>query len=162
MPIPQYAGGGTQIVERGHIDTTNDVGGTIGTIIATADATGFSQFGAPVNIQDGMLIEFTDGLSATTFEFESGAEIQLTANPTFGQTVRDGDLFIIDGTRFTFDTGAVLVVDTDGSGFADGDTIAIVDDLGATQIFEFDSNNEVLDGAITIPFDPLEIGRAHV
>ncbi len=153
-PVPQYVGGGTQIVERGHIDTTNDVGGTVGSIIATVNATDVSQFGAPVNIEDGMLIEYTDGVDTTMFEFESGYEVQLTANPTLGRTVRDGDLFIVDGTRFTFDTGAVLVVEAGGAGFSEGDTISIVDDLGTSQVFEFDSNNTVAAGRIPISFSP--------
>ena len=152
MNGPEYLGGGTDIVELGHIDTVNDVGNTTGTILIGVPATGTNFGGSFANISDGMTLEFQDGTSRINFEFESGPETRLTANPSFGETVRDGELFVVDGTRFTFDTGSVIVVESNGGGFSEGDSITIIDDNDVLQTFEFDSDGSIGGDRIAIPY----------
>ena len=149
---PEYLGGGTDLRELGHIDTFNDVGGTTGTILMGVPATD-TTFGGFGDVTDGMQLEFNDGAGRVTFEFESGPEVQLAADPTFGQSVRDGELFIVDGTRYTFDTGGVIVVEAGGVGFSEGDTITIIDDAEQVQVFELDSDGSIGEDSSPIPFD---------
>jgi hypothetical protein len=152
-PIPQYVGAGTQIVEQGHIDTVNDLANTSGKIITTVDATTVTQFGTSANINDGMTIDVVDGSQTTRLEFETGPQVFFTIDQVLGDTIRDGYFFIVDGDRYTFDTGATLVVEGDGAVFDDGQELIIEDNRGRTRTFEFDNDGELAVGNVGIAFN---------
>ena len=92
-----------------------------------------------------------DGNADYSFEFNSGPDVNFDHNPAANLTVRDGDYFRLDGARYEFDTGTMIVVtatDTPGTpagvSFNDGDTITITDDKTAvvdTRVFEFNDVN---------------------
>jgi hypothetical protein len=151
--------GGTQIVDRGGLDTTVDAfpaGGANNTITGV-DATivdavlGTTQ----VNIEDGDFFEVDqdgDRIGDITFEFDTGPEFFMTVTAT--QYLVDGDTFIVDGVQFEFDTGTVLIVTAqNGSQLNDGDTITISDNAAtpSTMTFEFDNDNNTA-GNTAIPF----------
>jgi hypothetical protein len=158
-------GAGTQIWDRGSLDTTVDafpVGGA-DTTVTGVSATAVDPFLGTVdnNIedQDFFQIDHTgDGIGDVTFEFDTGPEFffavggGLVTNP---QVLRDGDTFTVDNVSFEFDTGTVLLVTAvNGNQLRDGGTITISDNAAnpVTVTFEFDNNGNA--GANTpIPYN---------
>ena len=156
-----YLGVGTQIRDRGALDTSDDAFpiGSTNTTINGRDATtrtGTTRF----DIEDGdyfQVDEDGDGLADVTFEFDTGPEFWMSVNTTDllnPQVLRDGDRFTVDGVDYEFDTGSVLVVSaTSGAQLVDGGTITITDDATPPQTwtFEFDNNSNAGTN-IAIPF----------
>lgn len=146
--------GGTQIRDRGALDTSVDAfpSGGANTTITGVDATTPDAQGIPgntqFNIEDGDVFEVDqdgDGIPDVTFEFDSGPEFYFNVNPAAATPLilLDGDTFVVDGIQFEFDTGSVLVVNaTNGTQLVDGGTILITDNspTPSTVIFEFDNN----------------------
>ena len=136
-------GAGTQIRERGRLDTTTDPFGLGNSAILTSEATEISAGGATLaRITDGLQFTLDDGTgNLFDFQFNSGPEVRYTYSPANGVFVRDGDTFLLDGTAFEFETGSVIVVNAlNGNGVSDGETISITDSQvpAVTRIFEFD------------------------
>ncbi|MGM0486523.1 MAG: choice-of-anchor L domain-containing protein [Planctomycetota bacterium] len=138
-------GGGTQVVERGHLDTS------AATELLLVEATEYDpDSGATISqIIDGL--QFTleeDGVLGTppiTFEFNTGPEITVEPDPGAHEYARDGDTFLIDGETFEFDTGSVIVVEADDGANIDGTQVTITDDQAnpVEVTFEYDT-----DGAL--------------
>ncbi|MHB8969228.1 MAG: choice-of-anchor L domain-containing protein [Pirellulaceae bacterium] len=165
---PRYVGAGTQIVERGYLDTSANplllmVEPTL--VNPSTNATTFQ-------ITDGLLFGVDhDGNPATAalfFEFNTGPEIRLHPNPVGGDYARDGDSFTItDGAGVTrsyeFDTGSVLnVAAVSGGQIDDGATLTITDNLGVTRTFEFDKTGDILPGNIRIAISDSMLTQALI
>ncbi len=154
----RYTGAGTQIRERGFLDTTVDAiaaGGN--TVIVAAPATDAAT--PDPDIMDTTRFVIDNG-GPVTFEFDSGPQGTLNINPGSATGfIHDGDTIRFDGPGgplVEFDTGAVLVVSggaNAGQGYRDGDTITITNGFGNTHVFEFDMNGMLnTGGATAIPF----------
>ena len=155
----RFPNAGTQIVERGYLDTTADPLGNADTQLLLVEAT---QVDPATNattflITDGLQFSLdhdADPLTAPLiFEFNAGPEIRVRPNPAAGAFARDGDYFEIDGDTFVFDTGSVIVMNAaSGSQIADGARITITDNQATpvTRTFEFDKNNSVTPGNVRI------------
>ena len=154
----RHVGAGTQVVERGVLDTGDPLlpGNTT---LATTSATIVRTDGTTVQrILDGAQISVdrdSDGIADVVFEMNSGPEVFISPDPAAGFFVRDGDVFQLDGTDIEFDTGSVLVVRTlSGAQIADGEKFTITDDnpLGeVTLTFEFNKVGDVESGNIEVP-----------
>ncbi len=156
---PRYLGAGTQIVERGFLDTTADPLGIADTQLLLVDATDVNPAtnATTFQITDGLLLSVdhdADPLTpAVFFEFNAGPEIRVHPDPATGAFVRDGDTFDIDGDSFEFDTGSVIVMNAaSGSQIADGVTVTMTDDQLApvTLTFEYTRTGNVAPGNIPI------------
>lgn len=155
----RWQGAGTQIRERGYLDTADLA--TLQLVEATLvnAATGVTT----PRITDGLTFEVDhDGFAGTPpliFEFNAGPEIQLTPDPANGAYVLDGDTFELDGEFFEFDTGSVVVVlAATGVDITDGRLLTITDDQDVTTIFEFDKDGTLTDDTNT----PITITDAMV
>ena len=143
--IPQALGAGTQIVERGYIETRPPAG-TRPSILAAKEATTGQLNGSPIlNIRDGDIFTLRDNSNfAVRFEFNFGPEVLVNYDPSQGRFVRDGMRFTLDGKTYEFDTGSVLVVNAlNGQQLADGATVRVTNSGGVQRVFEFDSNNSL-------------------
>jgi hypothetical protein len=145
--------GGTQIRDRGTIDTTFDdrPEGGLNTTATAVDATRIDAAGITLfAIGDGnsFQVDRNDGTPPVRFEFETGEEFYFDVDTTgTGAPIHllDGDAFDVDGVRFEFDTGTVLVVTAlNETNLTDGDTIEIWDDAPNPRryVFEFDNNDD--------------------
>ena len=155
-----YFGAGTQIRERARLDTTVDpVNNDRNTLIfpeATfVDLTTTTRLigdqSSPGGLADPRVtfgVDTNGDLNPDfSFEFNSGPDVNFDHTPAGNLTIRDGDFFRLDGARYEFDTGTVIVVtatDSPGSpagiAFNDGDTIVITDNKTSTtdtRTFEF-------------------------
>ena len=153
-------GAGTQIRERGRLDTTTDPFGPGDTALLTSEATELDAAGRTIaRIVDGMQFVIDDGSGLNyTFEFNSGPEVRYTYSPENGIFVRDGDTFLLDGVAYEFDAGSVIVVSTlNGNGIADGETITLTDNQTptVTRTFEFDdgTGEPIGAGHVRVPFN---------
>ena len=171
---PEYTGPGTQIIERGHLDTT---GG--GSTITFADVTivdpntfidpvNFPQPDPAVtffNVRDGLTFAVDNGFGTPrTFEINSGVDIRLLVNPNSATPtiIGDGGFFLLNNdvnpaggaqpqNIYQFDSGFVLEVG-DGGMVRDGDRIAITDSNNLTITFEFNSTGGITPGNVAVPF----------
>ena len=152
-------GGGTQIRERGQLDTTVDPVGLGDSTLIVVEATEIDVAGNVISrIVDGMQFAVDDGSGVMlNFEFNSGPEVIYTYLPAAGIFVRDGDTFLLDDDAYEFDTGSVIVVEAlNGNGIADGQTLSITDNQvpSVTRVFEFDdgTGGTLPGGSVAIPF----------
>ena len=111
------------------------------------------------NVEDGDYFQVDsngDGNPDMTFEFDTGPEFYFDVNTqdlTNPQILQDGDSFKVDGVKFEFDTGSVLVVTAqNGNQVQDGGTFSIWDDKNNKVTFEFDSNQVTLPGNVPVSF----------
>ena len=155
----RFPGGGTQIVERGFLDTEADPLGQTNTQLLLVEATEVDPATDATTflITDGLLFSVDhDGNALTTpvfFEFNAGPEIRVHPDPAGGDFARDGDFFDIDGNTYEFDTGSVIVMQAaNGGQIADGARITITDNqpTPVTRTFEFDKNGVVTPGNVRI------------
>ncbi len=158
--VDRLDGGGTQIRERGQLDTTVDPIGLGNTALLTSEVTEVTTNGTTLSrIVDGMQFSVDDGAgNIFDFEFNSGPEVTYQYSPSTGIFVRDGDTFLLDGTAYEFDTGSVILVNAlNGNGVVDGQTITITDDQipSVTRVFEFDDGTglPIAAGRVAIPFN---------
>ena len=169
--------GGTQIWQRGVLDTTADPfpsGGT-NTTVTGVDATTVTtdtlgNLVTIVNIEDGDFFQIDrdgNGVGDVGFEFDTGPEYLIAVN-TFNaanpQVLRDGDRFTVDGIVFEFDTGSVIVVTAQNGGqLTDGTLLTITDNAAtpSTVTFEFD-NNATTAGNVPITFNQTSNQQAIV
>jgi hypothetical protein len=153
---PEYAGGGTQIRERGLLDSA---GGGNDTRLFTEEVTTINLDGSVTwNVVDGDTVEVDDGLQSITFELVSGPEFRMTLDPANGAFLRDGDTFFLDGDPYEFDTGEVLIVDaTIGNQLSDGHQFTIADNQiqPVIRTFEFDdgTGGPIVNGVTPVPFN---------
>ena len=154
----RHPGAGTQVRERGVLDTgdPNDPGNsTLATTEATTvDTAGRTIFRIRDGAQVGVDFDF-DGTADVTFEMNTGPEVLLQPDAAAGRFVRDGDTFLLDGTSIEFDTGSVLVVRAlSGAEIADGETFTITDDNPTGEVtltFEFNKTGGVSGSNIEVP-----------
>ncbi|MCA9173617.1 MAG: pre-peptidase C-terminal domain-containing protein [Planctomycetales bacterium] len=161
------SGAGTQIVERGFLNTDASLGSATSNtkLVITAEPTILDP-GTIINIADEQVTFTVDPgplAPSDVFQLVSGPEIQLTMlpgtpNPLSTTEVpsifMDGWIFNIDGTDYEIDTGGVLVIERDARFIEDGDLFVLTDLDGASQTFEFDKNNNVqTPGAIAVPIN---------
>ncbi len=169
------SGAGTQIRDRGYIETLPIVGNTTNPNLRSSTLVGREVTLANPNgtpnrvIRDGNTFVLLDSVAfPAVFEFDLGPEVLVNYNPAAGRFVRDGMSFTLDGTTYEFDTGSVVLVNAlSGAFLTDGSTVRIESSTGAQRIFEFDSNNSVLGaGNVRIPFSATntqaELARALV
>jgi len=154
-------GAGTQIVERGALQTTIDAIGLSNNALTAVEATlvAAGPTGTQSLITDGLRFSINDGQGNTlNFEFNSGPEVLFQHNPAGTQVVRDGDTFFLDGVAYEFDTGSVIVVTAlNGNGITDGDRFTITDNQNpiVTRTFEFDDGTgpPLGSGNVRVGFD---------
>lgn len=156
-------GAGTNIVERGYLNTGAAVGAAFNpNLVVTAEPT-VTDPSVVANIVDEVVNFVVDtGPSSPndTFQLVSGPEFQLQMEPgtvtatQLPNIFMDGWTFELDGSIFEIDTGGVLVVERDGRFFNDGDSFTLTDLDGAAKTFEFDLNNDLsIPGAQAVPFN---------
>lgn len=150
----EYVGAGTDIVERGYLDTKIDdvPGGVAGLVAVEATqvqgANTISTINEALNaspLPEGVYITVTVGGTTTIFEMDSGPDVRTDINPAVpstGKFVRDGQFFDIDNNFFQFDTGPVinLTAPTNpaNSFFNDTSVFTLTDTGGISKTFEFD------------------------
>ncbi len=128
---PRYAGAGTQIVERGFLDTSpNPLTADTQLLLVEATEVDPATDATTFLITDGTLFSVDHDANPLTaalfFEFNAGPEIRVHPNAAAGNFVQDGDFFEIDGDTFEFDTGSVIVSEChSGSQIADGATFTL-------------------------------------
>ncbi len=129
----RFPNAGTQIVERGYLDTNPDPL-TEDTQLLLVEATEVDQATGATTflVTDGLQFSVDHDADPLTlplvFEFNSGPEIRVHPNSASGAYVHDGDTFEIDGTTYEFDTGSVIrMLAANGSQIADGALITITD-----------------------------------
>ncbi len=144
--IAQALGAGTQIVERGYIETRPLVAGARPTLLAAKEATTAQLGTVPLlNIRDGDVFTLRDSSNfAVRFEFNFGPEVLATLDPSQGRFISDGMRFTLDGKTYEFDAGSVLVVNAlSGLQLVDGATVSVTNLAGVQRVFEFDNNNSL-------------------
>ena len=153
-------GAGTQIRERGYIET--GVGATgnprIGNQLAVRDASTVQADGTSIaNIVDGdaFAIQTQPGATPFRLELDSGPVLTFATDAAAGSFPVDGTVFSLTtaaGTQiYELDSGPVLVINA--AQVADGATVRLTDSNGVLRIFEFDSNGTRTNAsAISVPF----------
>jgi VCBS repeat-containing protein len=143
---------GTQVRERGWVNTTTDINPQPSQVLYTSPARTALGSG---NIVDGDLIT----VNGQRFEFDAGITdpaVRLNITPP-GLVPTDGQTFTltVGATTFTFefDTGRVLEVIAGGSAALEGQTIVIRDAANVNHTFEFSADGTLATpGAIRIPY----------
>ncbi len=161
-------GAGTQIRERGFIET--GTGGVVaaGTQLVVPAATDVAADGSTTpRLLDGNGFTIQVGAQPFRIELDAGPILQFATNPAAGQ-------FAIDGTRFTLttaagtqlyelDSGPVVTIAPPaipgGTPVLDGASVVITSQSGVSQRFEFDTNGVVTGGSIGVP---VAIGATNV
>jgi GEVED domain/Dockerin type I domain/Bacterial pre-peptidase C-terminal domain len=157
LPDQRRLGAGTQIVERGQIFTGPQPGDVSRRLVVTEATQVIGTGPSRSLISDGTRFTVRDATNFPyVFEFDSGPELRVSYDPAGGRFMRDGDQFTLDGVRYEFDTGGVLVMSaTDGAGMLDGTVITITDNSATPVVkrFEFDRNNSLLNAThIRVPY----------
>lgn len=157
-------GAGTQVRERGYIETGVDNQPIqVGSQLAVPAATGFDAAGNPsLEIPDGTFFHLQAGTQQFRMEFDSGPMLRLTTDPSAGRFVRESiggepvRFSLTSGgvTRvYELDTGPVIVLDA--SQIVDGAAVTITDATGAARQFEFDSSGTLFNpSAVRVEFTP--------
>jgi VCBS repeat-containing protein len=143
---------GTQIRERGWVNTTVEINPQPPRVLYTSPARTLTSSG---NIIDGDIIS----VNGRDYEFDLGDSepgIRLNITPP-GLVPTDGNTFTltVGPTVFTFefDTGPVIRVTAGGSAALEGQTIVIRDAFGVSHTFEFSADATLAaPGAIRIPY----------
>nr|WP_052303618.1 GEVED domain-containing protein [Pirellula staleyi] len=148
----RLSGSGTGVYEVGEILTSSRL-----TFLSDA-TTGTGLAGFAVN--DGLTFGVNTEASSTTFEFDSGFDVQQLINTATGQTIQDGYFFILDSDTtlgnqnevlYQFDTGVVITVNPGllSTGIVDGSTFTVRVN-GVPRVFEFDNTGAVTAGNIAV------------
>lgn len=90
-------------------------------------------------LNDGNTFTVTDRDLSTAFEFDAGFDFQQNINVVTGNTVRDGNFFILDDLMFQFDTGPVISIGVSGAQLRDG-IVVTVNGNGTSASFEYDNS----------------------
>ncbi len=156
-PDERVFGAGTDIVERGQINTAAPAGAVSRRLVVTEATRTVGQGPSNFLINDGTRFSVRDSANFLyVFEFDSGPQLRLTHNPAQGRFMRDGDRFSIDGATYEFDTGGVVVVNSlDGSTMVDGTIVTITDGTANAVVrrFEFDRNNSLTNANhVRVPY----------
>src|SRR5690606_16814172 len=116
---PRNRGAGTDVRERGYIDTNFAVGApnSINFIAATRVLSdGTSNW----LVSDGDGFSFRDANQTLyRFEFNSGPDFRMRYDDDSGIFVRDGDQFTLNGVTYEFETGGAITA-TSGANVIDG------------------------------------------
>ncbi|WP_153557697.1 GEVED domain-containing protein [Roseimaritima sediminicola] len=162
------SGAGTQIRERGYIETRLlDTAGNVlnpNTALRTQFVvTGATEVGLNGQTQSLIVDDFAAGGPTTftiigsdstpyTFEFDSGPAFTFQYDDEIGASIRDGDQITVTtssgATTYEFNTGPVLAVDS--TQVVDGAQVVLTDAAGIERTFEFDQNGSVSAGAIAV------------
>jgi hypothetical protein len=147
---PRANGAGTQIRERGFIDTrASSASSTINVGPATTlDSSGIATF----TLRDGTSFAFRDSNNTLfRFEFNSGPDFRMRYDAEAGISVRDGDQITINGVVYEFETGGALNV-ASGPNISEGATLVLTSASGQVATFEMDSNGSVGNGNVPVLF----------
>lgn len=113
--------------------------------------------GGELRIPDGATFAVSTEDGPVTYEINIGPELIFDIDQADGRTFQDGDGFLINGVRYEFETGNVIVL-SDGGVIGDGDTVTITNDSvlnPLTRTFEFDmANDGVGDGNVAVSVAP--------
>lgn len=148
----RVTGGGTEVVERGHLDTS-PIPEQFRTQLHLVDPTVVDPNTGETSFQitDGMQFTVDHGLIGAeprVFEFNTGPEIQVHPDPGSGAFARDGDTFTFQGTHeFTFEveTGSVVVMEANNGENIDGTQLTITDSQTppVEVTFEYDTDGQL-------------------
>ncbi len=161
-------GAGTQIRERGYIETrlVDSLGNVLNSntaartsfVVTAATRVGVNGQTTPLivdSLATGGATTFTitaSDLTQYTFEFDAGPEFTYQYDDELGAAIRDGDQISVTTlagtTTYEFNTGPVLTVDA--TLVVDGDQVVLTDSNGVERTFEFDANGSVSSGAIRV------------
>lgn len=163
------AGAGTQIRERGYIETgpgQNPDGSNrppISNQLVVPAAVRVEPNGATTPlIQDGNVLTLQSGVQQFRLELDSGPMLQFTTSPQTGSFAREEfggspvrfTVTTASGTKlYELESGPVIVIDA--TRVVDGATVQITDATGASKVFEFNSNGSLLNpSAVSVDFIP--------
>ena len=149
---PQINTAGTQIRERGWVDTSIDISPQPSRVLYTSPAITGLPSG---NIEDGDIIS----VNGRNYEFDTGnidPAIRLNVTPP-GLVPTDSQSFTLsvgaNNFTFEFETGPVLQVTAGGSAALEGQTIVIRDAANVDHTFEFSADTSLTAvGNIRIPY----------
>jgi hypothetical protein len=148
---PRANGAGTQIRERGFINTSASAASTTINVgpATTVTANGTANF----TLRDGTSFAFRDANGTLyRFEFNSGPDFRMRYDSDSGIFVRDGDQLTLNGVVYEFETGGSIVTQA-GTNVADGATIQLTSSDGSlTRTFELNNNSTVVPGNIPVAF----------
>lgn len=145
---PRANGAGTQVRERGFIDTSASGPSTT---INVGPATTVNSAGvATFTLRDGTAFAFRDANNTLfRFEFNSGPDFRMRYDAEAGISIQDGDRFSLNGVVYEFETGGAINVSS-GASMTEGATLRLTSaSNGASLTFEMDSNGSI--GANNIP-----------
>jgi hypothetical protein len=154
---------GTNFLDQGEIPTAIDLVGGGASVIVAPGATTVTSGGTQFVINDGDTfdIQVDDGFGnltpPVTFEFNSGPEATINFNIANNEFFVDGEFFTLDGQRFEFDTGVVLVPNGFQPGqLTEGAQIEIRDNAATpnVRVFEITTDPVVQQGAIPLLVTP--------
>ncbi len=160
-------GAGTQIRERGYIETgvgTNPNGTprpqTSNQLVVPAATTVQANGVTVPALQDGSFFTLQSGTQQFRLELDAGPILEFNTNPASGvfaretlgsQPIRFSLTAGATTTTYELETGPVIVIDA--AQVVDGANVSIVDSQGQTRLFEFNSNGSLANaGAISVDF----------
>jgi hypothetical protein len=153
-------GAGTQVVERGFIETGTAGAAALGIrLVLPTGASLNTAVDNSVTPATRVADAFTIQAGGVNFRLEFDAGLVLDfATDADTRYARDGDQFTLTRatgpTTYEFDSGPVVVIDA--ATLEDGATVRVADSAGTIRTFEFNSNNLLRDAnAISVPFTPL-------
>lgn len=152
-------GAGTQIRERGYIETGTGTAQPLGNRLVIRDATRVNPNGGSITqIDDGDAFVLQVGAQQFRVELDSGPVLEFAVNSANGA-------FPVDGLTFSLVSGGITqvyeletgpVISIDAATLVDGASVTIQDSAGLSRVFEFDSNNSLINrNAIRVAFTPL-------
>ncbi len=144
-------GAGTQIRERGYIETGTNGAPQISGQLVVQDATNVLPNGTGLAIiNDGDAFSLNVGGQLFRVELDSGPVLNFTTNNT-GAFPIDGAVFSLTtaaGTQiYELDSGPVIVIDA--AQVVDGATVTVTDATGVARLFEFNSNAALVNANAT-------------
>lgn len=143
--VASLGGAATQVLSYGEILTAPR--------IEAPDATTLVNNAMVRNLRDGNILTVTDGAVSTVYEFDAGYDIVQAPNIANGQSVRDGNFFVLDGKVFQINTGSVIEINVNGSNLTDGVVVAVNTGTRSAS-FEFDNSPPASAGPPPIPATP--------
>lgn len=148
---PRGDGAGTQIRERGFINTS--LSGPSTTINFAAATTVNAAGVATFTLRDGTSFAFRDANGTLyRFEFNSGPDFRMRYDADAGISIQDGDQITLNGVVYEFETGGAIVAQS-GQVMADGATVRLTSADGSqTATFEMNSTGGITSGNIPVAF----------
>lgn len=165
--LQRASGAGTQIRERGYIETgpgTNPDGSTrpsVSNQLVVPAAVRVEPNGTTTPlIADGSVITLQSGVQQFRIELDSGPMLELNTDPASGRFARERDgvqpvrfSLTVGGVNqiYELDSGPVIVINA--AQVVDGASVRVTDSAGLQKVFEFNSNGTLNNpSAVSVDF----------